>query len=52
MTDVQIGVEPELPPQMGDNPQTGFNSHILFYTVLLISSVLCVSIVVRKPKQF
>ena len=51
MTDVQIGEDEIEPPQMGDNPQTGFNSHIFFYSVLLISSVLCVGIVVIKRKE-
>lgn len=45
MTDVQIGVEPELPPQAGDN------SSILIYCIILVTSVLVLGTAVRKLKQ-
>ena len=46
MTDVQIGGESELPPQTGDN------SNILLYGILLMTSVLGMGALVKKRKQF
>jgi hypothetical protein len=46
MTDVQIGGESEIPPQTGDN------SNILLYGILLMASMLGMGALVRKRKQF